>query len=99
MDIMNVRKLTAKIDIVATSIEKKRPDLALALDLISDKLEKLASVPKGIVDLHKQYLRAGGQSSLEHFMGSDIPGYLKYLGKSGDDIWDWDKSKGPAADK
>lgn len=97
MDITNVRQITAKIDIIAESIEKKRPELALALDLISDKLERMASIPKGVVNLHKQYLRAGGQSSMEHFLGEDIPQFLKYLGKNGADIWKWDKSEGPAS--
>lgn len=99
MSTSNIKKLTAKLDIVADSIEKKRPELALALDLISDRLEKMAAIPAGVVKLHKEYMRAGGESSLTHFLDEDIPGFLDYLGKSGGDIWNWDKSKGPASKK
>lgn len=95
---MNSKKLTGKIDLVASEIEKERPELALALDLISDQLEqKFAAVPGSVVELWKQYQRAGGESSLNHFLSDDIPGFLSYLKKDGKDIWQWDKTKGPAS--
>jgi hypothetical protein len=94
-----IKKITSKLDIVASELEKKRPDLALALDFISDRLEKKAAIPAGIIKIHKQYKDAGGASTVEHFLDEDIPGYLKFLGKDGSDIWKWDKTKGPASKK
>ena len=99
MDLRDVRKLTTKLDVIASSLERKRPDLALALDLVSDRIERKAGYPKGIVDLHKEYLNAGGKSSVSHFLDEDIPLYLKHLGKDGSDIWEWDKTVGPASKK
>lgn len=95
----DIRRITAKLDIVASELERKRPDLALALDFISDKLEKQAAIPAGITKVYKQYQKAGGASTIEHFLDEDVPGYLKFLGKDGADIWAWDKSKGPASKK
>lgn len=94
-----IKKITGKLDIVASELEKKRPDLALALDFISDRLERKASIPAGIMKIYKQYKNAGGASTVEHFLDEDVPGYLKFLGKDGGDIWQWDKSKGPASKK
>lgn len=87
-----IRKITSKLDIIANELEKKRPDLALALDFISDKLEKQAAISAAMNKLYKQYQNAGGTSNIDHFLREDIPGYLKFLGKNGSDIWEWDKS-------
>ena len=94
-----IMRITSRLDIIASELEKKRPDLALALDFISDRLEKRATVPTGLKSLYKQYQEAGGASSLDHFLGEDIPGFMKFLGKDGAAIWEWDKTKGPASKK
>ena len=38
-----MKTVTDRLDALASELEKQRPELALAIDLISDKLEKMAS--------------------------------------------------------
>jgi hypothetical protein len=42
MDIQMVRNASEKLDIIASELQETRPELALALDLISDKMERQA---------------------------------------------------------
>jgi hypothetical protein len=40
---VDLRGITEKLDIIAGELQEERPELALALDLISDKIDRAAS--------------------------------------------------------
>jgi len=41
-----MKNIMARLDALANELEKENPELALAVDLISDRLEKVAGIPK-----------------------------------------------------
>jgi len=83
-----VKKLITKLDIIASEIERSRPELSLALDLISDRLERIAGVPMAVRVMYKDYKAAGGSGSLTRFL-EDMAQYLTYRNINGVTVARW----------
>ena len=87
----NVKAITAKLDALANELEESRPELALAIDLINDKLEKMTSIPADpIKKLHQEYKTAGGAESFDNFL-SNVVAFFDDMKLDGKDIAEWDK--------
>lgn len=83
--------ISTRLGIVANRIKSKRPELALALTLINDRLSQIAMVPPAMVSFHNRYQKAGGEKKLEGFLGS-IPMFLRYRKIDAEDILKWEEA-------
>ena len=80
--------ITAKLDALACELEQERPELALAIDLISDRFDKIAGIPVSIRELHKEYREAGGECELDEFL-DHVAGFLSHMKLAGKQIAEW----------
>jgi hypothetical protein len=87
-----VKSLTTKLDVLASEIERERPDLALAIDLISDRIEKMAW-SSSMNSFFNEYKSSGGTSTFDDFIHHDFMEFLKDQRITGKIVAEWQLRK------